>query len=293
MAEPDRFARELRARVVSAGSTTEDAQALIAELAPPEERLRQDDGFRPLDEAALESERVRCAEVALRRHGLVAQPRLRDGGRVVIRTSPRFALQAALVPGLVLAVVAGAGYWVYGFAFAAAAGLAFWLISRNWDWLDQRLPRVVPRGHVLGLLVSVPLLLVAGLAVVLPVRAHRTATANRSVGEAALQAAQDALGRGDWNAAYTQLDVAATRPVNQGIVAGLRARAVGLEVQSLLADQDRKAGIFDQADRAQRAGQARMALKLFRSIAGFRDADARAAELSSQLKHRRGAARGR
>jgi hypothetical protein len=293
MADHDRFARELRDRVRSGEPERAQAGTLIAQLAPPEERLRGDDGFRALDERMLEAERIRGAEVTLRRHGLVARPRLRDGGPVEVRPTPQFALRAALVPGLVLALVAGAGYWIYGFAFAAAAGLAFWLISRNWAWLDDNVPRIVPRGHALGLLISVPLLLIAGAAIVVPVRHHRKQVANAAVGRQALQAAQDALNRGDWAAAYSALDVAATRPIDQGIVANVRARIIGAQVQGLLAEEDRKAGIFDQADRAAQAGRLQAALKLFRSITGFRDADARAAELTKQLRRRGPAARGR
>src|SRR3954451_10967043 len=254
MADNDRFARELRDRVRAGGAERADAGALVAELAPPADRLRGDDGFRALDDATLESERVRGAEVTLRRHGLVARPPLRDGGQVEVRPTPRFALQSALIPGLLLALVAGAGYWVYGFAFAAAAALAFWVISRNWAWLDEHVPKIVPRGHVLGLVVSVPLLVLAGAAVVLPVRHHRKQVADEATGRQALQAAQDALNRGDWVAAYSALDVAANRPIQQGIVDNVRARVLGAQVQALMADQDRKAGIFDQADRAALAG---------------------------------------
>jgi hypothetical protein len=279
---------ELRARVLAApGELRVDRDEVVGRLAPPDERLNPDDSFDPLRGEELAAERARAAQAGLRRHGLSSTPELpRAEGPVALRATHRYALQGALVPAAVLALAAAAGYWVYGAAFAVAGAIAGWLLTRQWGALDRALPSFVPRGHLLGVLVVAPLILVAGLAVVLPVRAHRTHVGQVAAAQTILQAARDAVARNDFTAAYAYLDVAASRPLNQGVVADVRAQAMAAQVQASLDEQNRKQGIFDQADIAERRGRLRAALKLFRSIPGFRDADLRAKDLKKRLRPR-------
>jgi hypothetical protein len=277
---------ELRARVSAAGRSLRlDRAELVRTLAPSDERLNPDDSFEPLTGDELATERARAAQAGLRRHGLATTPSLPHAdGPVEVRATHRYAIQGAIVPAAVLAIAAAAGYWLYGAAFAAAGAIAAWLLMRQWELVDRALPVFIPRGYILGAVVVAPLILIAGLAVVLPVRAHRTHAGQVSSAQSILQAARDAVARHDFAAAYAYLDVAASRPLNQGVVADVRAQAVAAQVQASLDEQDRKAGIFDQADIAERRGRLRAALKLFKSIPGFRNADLRAKDLARRIE---------
>jgi hypothetical protein len=218
------------------------------------------------------------AQAYLRLHGVRTEPALTNaepGSEVRVRYGNRLALEAAIAATLVLAIPALAAYWAYGAVLLGLGAVAVGALLWFWHRLDRGLPRWLPRGRVTGLAVTLPLLLVVGGAICLVIRHNRTGTINTREASALLRQADLALDHGDVDGARALLFRA--EGVAKGklpeFAADVRGHLVVKQFEGLLAEQDRKVGIYDEAVRAGEAGQTAQAVKLLKSIAGFRDAD--------------------
>jgi tetratricopeptide (TPR) repeat protein len=93
-----------------------------------------------------------------------------ERGVVVLRPSNRYAVQGAVAIG-VLALLAGGALSKIAFVgFLPFVVVGVWIAWRQMQWLDRWVPRVVPRGRILGALLMLVLLAISAIAVVQPAR---------------------------------------------------------------------------------------------------------------------------
>lgn len=264
-------ARRLRQQALEApqGTITLDREELLDALARSAE-------------AEDEADRAAFAQALLTQHGVSTDPALRraaHGQPVTLRPSHHFQIEGAAAIALLGVIVGLRFYWLYALVMALAAGAGLLVVIRHPHSYEQRIPDAFPRGRLLGASLMATLLVLVGVAVILPIRAVRSAGSKpRNTAASSYVIRADALIRAhDLNAAELQIGLAdAIDPTVQGIN-DVRGRLVVARVATLLAEEDRKAGIFDEAQIAFGAGDTARAIVLMSSIGGFRDADARLA----------------
>lgn len=264
-------ARRLRQQALEApqGTITVDRDELLDALARSAE-------------AEDEADRAAFAQALLTQHGVATDPALRratHGQPVTLRPSHHFQIEGAAAIALLGVIVGLRFYWLYALVMALAAGAGLLGVIRHPHSYEQRIPDAFPRGRLLGASLMATLLVLVGVAVILPIRAARSAGSKpRNTLASSYVIRADALIRAhDLNAAELQIGLAdAIDPAVQGIN-DVRGRLVVARVATLLAEEDRKAGIFDEAQIAFQAGDTARAIVLMSSIGGFRDADARLA----------------
>jgi hypothetical protein len=218
----------------------------------------------------------RYTESLLAQHGLRATPRLTaDKTPPDVRLEPTagYAVQGAFIVALLATLVGFAGYWVYGIVFAITGALAMALVAWRFDDLRRWAPPVVPRGRLLGAAAASALILLAGLLVVLPIRINRTNGGDEGRAQALVASAGQLITAGKFADAKGLLFQAQQLSSHPKGIDDARAQLVVAQVQAALADQNRKDGIYDQAQRAAAAKGYARAIKLGRSIRGFRDID--------------------
>jgi hypothetical protein len=260
-------ARELRRRVqASGGGLTLPRDELVA-MFRPGANGRTD----PADAAEF-------AQAIITQHGLLAQPAVTQAeptAPVRLVASRTYALQGAVVAVAAATVLGYAGRPLYGLLMGGAAAIGLLVLIWRFDWLDRTVPAPVPRGRLLGLLVTVPLSAIVFLAAVEPLRAsgrgdHKRALAARFVGFA-----DAAIDRGQLNDARQFLFKAEAQDPDLPTIADVRAHLITATVQAQLDDFARKEGTFDQAERAFHAGNVAKAIALMTSLGDFRDAPER------------------
>lgn len=111
------------------------------------------------------------ARSLLAMHGM--RPHSRNGD-VRVEPTPRYAIQGAIAVSVVAALLAFPGFWAYGLIFLAAGGIAVALLATRFGLVARLAPGWLPRGRLLGGVLAAALIVVAGLAVVLPIRMART-----------------------------------------------------------------------------------------------------------------------
>jgi hypothetical protein len=129
----------------------------------------------------------------LRHHGIEATP---SGDALVLRRSPRMAVLGAATLTGVCALFAAAGRPLYGLIVIALCGIGIALVALRYDALAARLPRWVPRGRVLGALVVLPFLVVAG-AIDVALRQSKVDSDARALAIKDARQANEALDRND------------------------------------------------------------------------------------------------
>jgi hypothetical protein len=261
-------ARELRRRVqqASGGALTLPRDELVAMFRPGANGQTD-----PADAAEF-------AQAIITQHGLLAQPAVthaKPTAAVRLVASRTYALQGAVVAVAAATVLGYAGRPLYGLLMGGAAAIGLLVLIWRFDWLDRTVPAPVPRGRLLGLLVTVPLSAIVFLAAVEPLRAsgrgdHKRALAARLVGFA-----DAAIDKGQLNDARQFLFKAEAQDPDLPTIADVRAHLITATVQAQLADFARKEGTFDQAERAFRAGNVARAISLMASLGDFRDAPER------------------
>jgi hypothetical protein len=261
-------ARELRQRVLQAsgGALTLPRDELVA-LFRPGANGHTD----PADAAEF-------AQAIITQHGLLAQPAVTSAAPtapVRLVASRTYALQSAVVAVIAATALGYIGRPLYGLLLGGAGAIGLAVLIWRFDWLDHTVPAFVPRGRLLGLLVTVPLCAIMFLAAVEPLRAsgrddHRRALAARLVGFA-----DAAIDNGQLKEAQQFLFKAEAQDPDLPTIADVRAHLVTATVQAQLDDFARKEGTFDQAERAFEAGHTARAIALMSSLGDFRDAPER------------------
>ena len=230
-----RFARDLRRRAESAveGGVTLPPQEVVERFSPPLP------GGGRYDPEVLRDRR-RFATSLLAQHGIRVEPPLAEADRqpVRLRATQDFAVHAALVLGVLVTVVGYVAYWPYGLAFAVATALAVWLLARRFTLVDRTVPRSVPRGRTLGVLVVAAVLTLAFLFVVLPVRAERVDDSAAASAAGLVQAADASLQAGDLDGAERLLGEAASVDPRTPALEGVRSRIIAARVVEQLERRD-------------------------------------------------------
>ncbi|MFM9124949.1 MAG: hypothetical protein ACKOSO_07290, partial [Actinomycetota bacterium] len=212
-------------------------------------------------------------------------------GVVVLRPSNRYAVQGAVGLGVLALAAAVATSKVALAVFVPVVLIGAWLAWRQAHWLDRWVPRIVPRGRIMGALLMLVLLAVASVAVVNPARDWvRNRGQVRDAVNLSIQA------EGQLNAG----DLAGARGVGGlGAVVGVLGREVrvgdGARVRVDLRDHDLLGGGLDLAelgadlhglvDRGARPGdvaRVQLALGLDREVDGVADLAAVADPVAAQ-----------
>jgi hypothetical protein len=227
-------ARALRRRALETPGLEAEAAELVERLAPPPGAGPGD------DDREAHRERRRFAASVLAQHGVRADPPLTDpdAATVRLRATEGFAVQAALVLGVVVTAIGYLAYWPYGLGLAVATALAVWLLSRRFAAVDRVAPAWVPRGRTLGALVAAAALALAFLFVVLPVRAERVDDSRAASAAGLAQAADAALRGGDLAGAERLLGEAAAVDPRTRELEAVRSRVIAARVVEQLEQRD-------------------------------------------------------
>lgn len=226
--------RALRGRVEShpGAAMVTDRAALLELLSPPPATEEAD----PEDD--LERDPVRYAETLLAQHGLATRPPLvhSDAGEVEVATTPRFALQGAVVAAVLITLAGFWGYWLYGLLYLAAGAAGVLAVALGFTAIRRWAPDAVPSGRLLGVATVVLFAAVATLAGVLPIRNHR-----EDIGRAQtlVVRADKLIDAGKFDAAQAQLFAAQKLVAHPPLIDDVRAHLVVAQVKAALAKQTR------------------------------------------------------
>jgi hypothetical protein len=266
----DQTARDLRRRILAAPGArlTAPRDELVTALGP---------NGAPRPDSQIQPDQV--AQAVLVHHGIEALPALpkaAPGDAIDLRVTLRYALQGAIGLTIAAALVGFLGRPLYGLVLALAGGAAIAVMAARGDWIERRTPRLIPRGRILGAaLAAIPVFL-AGLAVILPLRAHYRHGSNAGGAARLVREADAAIDHGDFDTAKRKLFEAESSAPNPPAIGDVRAHLVVAQVQSVIDDAARKDAIYAAAERAFRGHRLQQAMTLMRSISGWKDADARA-----------------
>jgi len=210
----DQRARDLRRQIIrSPGHELQLApRTLVAELFEGDEAARNGDG-------------PALAQAVLAYHGVEVKPRLTEaaGDEVLLRTTPRFALQGAIATALVFAFLGLLVRPLYGLLFAVAGGIGAFAAAR-WAAAGSGPARRFAPGRTFGVAAAlVPLLIVLVLAVP-PLRAHYRKQHQQAIVGAYVQAANRLMAHGDLKGAAVQLMLAENALPGSGAIANARAQ---------------------------------------------------------------------
>jgi hypothetical protein len=224
------------------------------------------------------AEAAEFAQAIITQHGLRAQPAVTDAaptGAVRLIPSRTYALQSAVVVVIVATVIGYSGRPLYGLLMGAAAAVGLAILIWGFDWLDRTVPASVPRGRLLGLLVTVPLCVIVFLAAVEPLRSSNRGDHKRALAARLVGFADAAIDRGRLQDAQQFLFKAEAQDPGLPTIADVRAHLITATVQAQLQEFARKEGTFDEAERAFRAGHIARAIALMGSLGDFRNAPER------------------
>ncbi|MBM3681610.1 MAG: hypothetical protein FJW81_09900 [Actinobacteria bacterium] len=279
-------AQHLRARAVGAGEAGLSLRVHdLLELLPlpyDPEPLPDD----ATDEEAAEAERepLDFAEDVLKRHGVRCRPAPGDvgpDGVVVLRSSNRYAVQGAIGLGVLAIAAALATSKIALAVFVPVVLIGAWLAWRQAHWLDRWVPRIVPRGRIMGALLMLVLLAVASVAVVNPARDWvRNRGQVRDAVNLSIQA-ESQLNAGDLAGARASIDQAMQIRPELGQVQATAQKIMVAQVNahtSAVANANfASQNAYDRAEAAYAARDWQEAIDGFTALGGFADAPARLA----------------
>jgi hypothetical protein len=238
------------------------------------------------DEEVAEAERepLDFAEDVLKRHGVRCRPAPGDVGTdgvVVLRPTNRYAVQGAVGLGLVALAAAAATSRIAAAVFVPVVLVGAWLAWRQAHWLDRWVPRLVPRGRIMGALLMLVLLAVASVAVVNPARDWvRNRGQVRDAVNLSIQA-EAQLNAGDLAGARASIDQAMQIRPELGQVQATAQKIMVAQVNahtSAVANANfASQNAYDRAEAAYAAGDWQDAIDGFTGLGGFADAPTRLA----------------
>lgn len=174
-------------------------------------RPQQGTGSEPVLDTSVEARTRNYVANLLKLDGFTCRPSLRapeTTAAVELGLSRGAAANGAAVIA-VLATAAGLyGQWFYGLIFAVAGAAAVWVARNCMPELDRWTPSFIPRGRLLGALLALLFVGVAGVCVALPIRAQRTHDANVARAESLVAQASASAAAGDTTTATNLLSVA-------------------------------------------------------------------------------------
>lgn len=279
-------AQGLRQRAVGAGEAGLSMRvADLLEILPlpyDPEPLPDDATDEEIEEARREP--LDFAEDVLKRHGVRCRPAPGDVGEqgvVVLRPSNRFAIQGAVAVG-VLALIAGGVASKIAFAgFLPFVLVGAWIAWTQMDRLDRWVPRIVPRGRILGALVMIVLLAVSAVVVVNPARDWvRNRGQVRDAVNLSVQA-EAQMAAGDLAGARASVDQALQIKPELGQVQAtaqkLMVAQVNANTNAALTAQFAAQNAYDRAEAAYARGDWQEAIDGMAAVGAFADAPTRLA----------------
>ena len=279
-------AQSLRQRAVDAGEAglsmrvTDVLETLPLPYDP--EPLPDDATEEEIEEAGREP--LDFAEDVLKRHGVRCRPSPGDvgfDGVTTLRPSNRFAVQGAVAIGL-LALAAGAVASKVAFVgFLPFVVVGTWVAWTQMDRLDRWVPRVIPRGRILGALLMILLLLIASVIVVQPGREWmRNRGEVRDAVTLSIQA-ETQLNEGDLEGARASIDQAMQIKPELGQVQAtaqkIMVAQVNANTNAVINAQFAAQNAYDRAEAAFAQRRWQEAIDTMTVIGGFADAPARVA----------------
>jgi hypothetical protein len=291
-------AQHLRARAMAAGEAGLSLRVHdLLELLPlPYDPEPLPDDATDEEIAEAEREPLDFAEDVLKRHGVRCRPAPRDvglDGVVVLRPSNRYALQGAVGLGVLTLAAAFATSKIALAVFVPVVLIGAWLAWRQAHWLDRWVPRIVPRGRIMGALLMLVLLGVASVAAVQPGREWvRNRGQVRDAVNLSIQA-EAQLNAGDLAGARASIDLAMQIRPDLGQVQATAQKIMVAQINahtSAVSDAQTAAVnaqfaaqyAYARAEDALARGDLDAAIDGFTSIGGFADAPARLAEVRAR-----------
>jgi len=277
----DEAARDLRRRIVSTSTRSV--------------RIRRDDLVRALvptgrpENGSIDASPAQIARAVLAHHGIEARPPVETADPaddLELRATRRYATQGAVLVTIAAAVAGYIGRPLYALVLGIPAALALVLLHRAPAWIDRLVPSLVPRGRLLGMVVAGALALVAGVTIVLPLRAHYRAEHESRSGDHLVRQADAAIDAGQLEQAKTLLFNAQASTPNPRYIDDVRAHLVVAEVRSIVEEAFRKDSIYQRAISEHAKGHVRTAVRLLGRIRGFRDADSLRRQYRRELARR-------
>ena len=234
--------------------------------------------------AEAEREPLDFAEDVLKRHGVRSRPAPGDAGVdgvVVLRPSNRFALQGAIAIAIIALLGAGVASKIGFVILAPVAAVGVWLIWTQTARIDRFVPRIVPRGRILGALLMIILLGITAIVAVQPARKWARNRGNIANAVALSVQAEAQLGAGDLAGARASVDQALQIAPDLGQVQATSQKVMVAQINAntnaqINAQAAAQAG-YDRAEADFAAGKWQPAINEMAALGGFSDAPARLA----------------
>ncbi|MGI9187960.1 MAG: hypothetical protein ACR2J9_10680 [Gaiellales bacterium] len=232
-----------------------------------------------------EREPLDFAEDVLKRHGVRTRPAPGDvgeGGVVVLRPSNRYAIQGAAAIGILALLAGGAMSKIAFIGFLPFVVVGIWIAWRQMHLLDRWVPRVVPRGRILGALLMLVLLAISAIVVVQPARSWARHRGDVKNAVALSVQAEAQLAAGDIAGARASVDGALQAAPQLGQVIATSQKVMVAQIAANQNAQLAAQAAYDRAEADFMAGRREQAISEMAALGGFADAPARVAAFKNQ-----------
>ena len=280
-------AQSLRTKSAKAGESGLSMRVtdLLETLPLPYDPEPLPDDATPEEIQEAEREPLDFAEDVLKRHGVRSRPAPGDVGEngvVVLRPSNRYAIQGAAGIGI-LALLAGGAFSKIAFAgFLPFVIVGVWIAWKQMHVLDRWVPRVVPRGRILGALLMIVLLAISAIVVVQPARSWARHRGDVKNAVALSVQAEAQLAAGDITGARASVDGALQAAPDLGQVIATSQKVMVAQIAANQNAQFAAQAAYNRAEADFKAGKRDQAIAEMTALGGFADAPARATAFRNQ-----------
>ena len=232
-----------------------------------------------------EREPLDFAEDVLKRHGVRTRPAPGDvgeGGVVVLRPSNRYAVQGAVAIGILALLAGGALSKIAFIGFLPFVVVGVWIAWKQMHLLDRWVPRVVPRGRILGALLMIVLLVISAIVVVQPARSWARHRGDVKNAVALSIQAEAQLAAGDIAGARASVDGALQAAPELGQVIATSQKVMVAQIAANQNAQFAAQAAYNRAEADFQAGRREQAIAAMAALGGFADAPARVAAFKNQ-----------
>ncbi len=243
------------------------------------------------DEEIAEAERepLDFAEDVLKRHGVRCRPTPGDAGPsgvTTLRPSNRFALQGALAIGILALLAGGVVSKVAFVGFLPFVLVGVWLTWTQMHRLDRVVPRIVPRGRILGALLMIILLMISVVAAVQPGRKWMRQRGDVANAIALSVQAEAQLSAGDLVGARASVDGALQAAPQlgqaQATAQKLMVAQINANTNATINANFAAQATYTRAEAAYKDGNWQEAIDGMTAIGGFSDAPQRLATIRNE-----------
>lgn len=280
-------AQHLRQKSVKAGEPGLSLRVsdLLETLPLPYDPEPLPDDATPEEIQEAEREPLDFAEDVLKRHGVRTRPAPGDVGEdgvVVLRPSNRYAIQGAVAIGVLALLAGGAMSKIAFIGFLPFVVVGVWIAWKQMHLLDRWVPRVVPRGRILGALLMIALLAISAIVVVQPARSWARHRGDVKNAVALSIQAEAQLAAGDIAGARASVDGALQAAPGLGQVIATSQKVMVAQIAANQNAQFAAQAAYNRAEADFKAGRREQAIAAMAALGGFADAPARVAAFKSQ-----------